>query len=58
MIITSDRKAEELENIMSRLKSRFSWGYPVDIQKPDLELRIAIIKQKLKAANGIIPDSD
>lgn len=48
MIITSDRKAEELENIMSRLKSRFSWGYPVDIQKPDLELRIAIIKQKLK----------
>lgn len=47
MVITSDRKAEELENIMSRLKSRFSWGNPVDIQKPDFELRKAIIKQKL-----------
>ena len=49
MIITSDRKAEELENIMARLKSRFSWGNPVDIQKPDLDLRKAIISQKLKS---------
>lgn len=49
MIITSDRKAEELENIMARLKSRFSWGNPVDIQKPDIELRKAIVKQKLKS---------
>ncbi len=48
MVITSDRKAEELENIMARLKSRFNWGNPVDIQKPDFELRQAIIKQKLK----------
>ena len=47
MVITSDRKAEELENIMARLKSRFSWGNPVDIQKPDFELRQAIVKQKL-----------
>lgn len=49
IIITSDKKAEELENIMARLKSRFSWGNPVDIQKPDFELRKAIVIQKLKS---------
>ena len=49
IIITSDKKAEELENIMARLKSRFSWGNPVDIQKPDFELRKAIVVQKLKS---------
>ena len=48
IVITSDRKPEDLENIMSRLKSRFSMGIPVDIQKPDRELRKAIIKKKLK----------
>lgn len=47
IIITSDRRADELENIMMRLKSRFSWGIPVDIKKPNLELRKAIIKNKL-----------
>lgn len=47
IILTSDRKPEDLENIMSRLKSRFSMGIPVDIQKPDFELRKAIVKKKL-----------
>ena len=47
MIITSDRKADDLENIMSRLKSRFCWGEMVDIQKPDLELRVKILQNKL-----------
>ena len=47
IIITSDRRADELENIMLRLKSRFSWGIPVDIKKPNLELRKAIICNKL-----------
>lgn len=47
IIITSDRRADELENIMMRLKSRFSWGIPVDIKKPNLDLRKAIIKNKL-----------
>lgn len=47
MVITSDRPANELENIMARLKSRFSWGLPVDIKKPDLEHRKLIAKKKL-----------
>lgn len=47
IVITSDRPANELD-LMSRLKSRFSWGLPVDIKKPNLELRKAIIKKKLQ----------
>ncbi len=47
IIITSDRIANDLK-IMSRLKSRFNWGMPVDIQKPDKELRINILKRKLE----------
>ena len=47
IIITSDRRADELENIMMRLKSRFSWGIPVDIGAPNLELRKAILNRKL-----------
>lgn len=47
IVITSDRKADEL-NIMSRLKSRFSWGMQTDIKRPNLELRKAILKDKLK----------
>lgn len=46
IIVTSDRKASEL-NIMDRLKSRFTWGMQVDIKKPNLDLRIAILKNKL-----------
>lgn len=47
IVITSDRKAEDLENIMMRLKSRFSWGIPVDIGKPNFDLRKAILRRKL-----------
>lgn len=46
IVITSDRMASELK-IMSRLKSRFSWGMPVDIQAPDRDLRINILRRKL-----------
>lgn len=47
MVITSDRPASEL-NIMARLKSRFSWGIQTTVRKPNLDLRIAILKDKLK----------
>lgn len=46
IVITSDRPATELE-IMDRLKSRFSWGIPVDVRKPNFELRKSILKKKL-----------
>ena len=47
IVITSDRPASELD-LMARLKSRFSWGLPVDIKKPNFELRKAILKKKLQ----------
>ena len=47
IILTSDRPASEL-NIMARLKSRFSWGAQTNIRKPNLELRKAILRDKLK----------
>jgi chromosomal replication initiator protein len=47
IVITSDRPASELFDIMSRLTSRFEWGISVDIDKPNLEHRILILKKKL-----------
>lgn len=49
IVITSDRSAHELKDIMSRLTSRFEWGVTVDINRPDLDHRIKILKKKLTA---------
>lgn len=49
IVITSDRPASELFEIMSRLTSRFEWGLSVDINRPNLEHRILILKKKLHA---------
>ncbi|TVP96447.1 MAG: chromosomal replication initiator protein DnaA [Acholeplasmatales bacterium] len=49
IVITSDRSASELADIMSRLTSRFLWGVSVDINRPDLEHRIKILEKKLLA---------
>lgn len=46
IVITSDRPASELD-IMPRLKSRFAWGIPVDVRKPNFELRKSILKRKV-----------
>ena len=49
IVITSDRSASELKDIMSRLTSRFEWGVTVDINRPDLDHRIKILEKKLMA---------
>ncbi len=46
IILTSDRNPNEIGGLEKRLVSRFEWGLTVDIQSPDLETRIAILKQK------------
>ncbi|MBP5836134.1 chromosomal replication initiator protein DnaA [Candidatus Phytoplasma meliae] len=47
IIITSDKPASELKNIMNRLISRFEGGLMVDIQKPDFSHRVNILKKKI-----------
>lgn len=52
IIISSDRLPKEIETLEDRMRSRFEWGLIADIQPPDLETRIAILRQK--AANDKI----
>ncbi len=56
VVLTSDRRASEIQKLESRLVSRFEWGLPADIQAPDFETRLAIIRTKAKQLNCTLTD--
>ena len=58
IIISSDRSPNDLKIFEDRLRTRFSWGLPVNIYPPDYELKIAILKKKIQGEKLLekIPD--
>ena len=56
IVLSSDRRASEIQKIESRLVSRFEWGLPADIQAPDFETRVAILRSKAATLKCDIPE--
>lgn len=56
IIVSSDRSPKSLVTLEERLRSRFEWGLTADIQAPDLETRLAILRSKAERTGRVIPD--
>jgi chromosomal replication initiator protein len=56
IVMSSDRPPKDMATLEDRLRSRFEWGLTTDIQPPDLETRIAILRKKASLESMVIPD--
>jgi chromosomal replication initiator protein len=56
IVLTADRKPREISDIADRLRTRFAWGLLADIEPPELEVRIAILRKKAAAESVQLPD--
>ena len=58
LVLSSDRAPREISDLADRLRSRFEWGLLVDVQPPDIETRIAILRKRVAADRVRIDDPE
>ncbi len=56
IVLTADRKPHEISDVADRLRTRFAWGLLADIEPPELEVRIAILRKKAAVESIPMPD--
>lgn len=56
IVLTSDRPATEITGLEQRLVSRFEWGLVTELEPPDLETRLAILRNKQVESGAVLPD--
>jgi chromosomal replication initiator protein len=56
IVLTCDRPASEIQNLEQRLVSRFEWGLVTDLQPPDVEMRLAILRKKAQLMGVDLPE--
>jgi chromosomal replication initiator protein len=56
IVVTSDKLPKDMVGLEKRLRSRFEWGLVADLQAPDLETKIAILKKKAEYRQMLLPD--
>ena len=56
IILTSDKPPKDIQRLEERLCSRFEWGLVADIQRPDVDTRVAILREKTQQENISVPD--